>query len=164
MNLNKVLLIGNLTRDPEVRTTPSGQTVATLGIATNRVWNNPKTGQKEQQTEFHNVVCWGRLGELAGQYLAKGRSLFIEGRLATRSWQDQKSGEKRYRTEIVAENMQFGPRPGGGMMSNQESGFGNQDAADRKNPPAKLPANAPAEDLPIIQEDEPEIEVKDIPF
>ena len=161
MNLNKVFLIGNLTRYPEVRTTPSGQTVATLGIATNRVWNNPKTGQKEQQVEFHNVVCWGRLGELVGQYMAKGRSLFIEGRLATRSWQDQKSGEKRYRTEIVAESIQFGPRPSG----TPQAGGGDQQENWNNGPQsAGSKVNAPAEDLPIIQEDEPEIEVKDIPF
>lgn len=157
------MLIGNLTRDPEVRTTPSGQTVATLGIATNRVWNNPKTGQKEQQVEFHSVVCWGRMGELAGQYLAKGRSVFIEGRLTTRNWQDQRSGEKRYRTEIVAENMQFGPRPGGSEGDYVPQG-NTPNRTGGNTAPKNQDAQAPAEDLPIIQEDEPEIEVKDIPF
>src|SRR3989338_690208 len=113
MNLNKVLLIGNLTRDPEVRTTPGGQAVASFGMATNRIWNNQQTGQREQRTEFHNIVCWRRLAEIAGQYLKKGGSVYIEGRIETRSWDDPKTGEKRYRTEIIAENLQMGPRAQG---------------------------------------------------
>ncbi len=108
MNLNKVFILGNLTRDPELRQTPSGQNVATFGVATNRMWTN-QSGVKQNQTEFHNVVLWGRLAEIAHQYLAKGRLVLIEGRLNTRTWQDQ-SGQKRYRTEIIAENMQLGPR------------------------------------------------------
>lgn len=161
MNLNKVFLIGNLTRDPEVRTTPSGQTVATLGIATNRVWTNPQTGQKNEQVEYHNVVCWARLGELAGQYLAKGRSVFVEGRLATRSWQDQKSGEKRFRTEIIAENIQFGPRPGSATMAGDKQPTATSDGPKTGE---QDPQATPAEELPVIQEDEPDIAVKDIPF
>ncbi|MDO8557874.1 MAG: single-stranded DNA-binding protein [bacterium] len=162
MNLNKVLLIGNLTRDPEVRTTPSGQTVTTLGIATNRVWNNQQTGQKEQHVEFHNVVCWAKLGEVVGQYLVKGQSVYVEGRLQTRSWQDQKSGEKRYRTEIVAENVQFGPKPGGTAGPyRQPAGSETQSSGDGAN---ERPEAVQETDLPVIQEDEPEIEVKDIPF
>jgi single-strand DNA-binding protein len=170
MNLNKVLLIGNLTRDPDVRTTPAGQTVATLGIATNRVWNNQQTGKKEQQVEYHSVVCWGRLGELVGQYLVKGQTLFVEGRLATRSWQDQKTNEKKYRTEIVAENVQFGPKPSGtsgGYQPFDNNQGDQQPAANFKKSSAGANASAnsgPVEDLPVIQEDEPEIEVKDIPF
>ncbi len=109
MNLNKVFVLGNLTRDPELRQTASGQNVATMSIATNRMWTNP-SGAKQNQTEFHNVVLWGRLAEIAHQYLSKGRLVFIEGRLTTRTWQDQQSGQKRSRTEIIAENMQLGPR------------------------------------------------------
>ena len=109
MNLNKVFILGNLTRDPELRQTPSGQNVATFGVATNRIWGSP-TG-KQTQTEFHNVVVWGRLAEIAHQYLAKGRLVLVEGRLNTRAWQDQQTGQKRSRTEIVAETMQLGPRP-----------------------------------------------------
>jgi len=108
MNLNKVFILGNLTRDPELRQTPSGQNVASFGVATNRMWTD-KSGVKQNQTEFHNVVLWGRLAEIAHQYLAKGRLVFIEGRLNTRVWQDQ-NGQKRNRTEIIAENMQLGPR------------------------------------------------------
>ena len=164
MNLNKVLLIGNLTRDPELRTIPSGQSVATLGIATNRVWTNRETNQKQEQVEFHNVVCWGRLAELASQYLAKGRTVFIEGRLQTRSWQDQKTGEKRYRTEIVAEQMQFGPRPAGGNFQQPTNNSQQQTANNESAVSSGKSEVASAENLPVIQEDEPGIEVKDIPF
>lgn len=108
MNLNKVFIIGNLTRDVELKTTPSGQSVATLGVATNRFWID-KSGQKQQDVEFHNVVLWGRQAEIANQYLAKGRMVMIEGRLRTRSW-DAPDGQKKYRTEIIAERIQFGPR------------------------------------------------------
>jgi len=89
MSLNKVLLIGNLTRDPELRSTPSGQSVASLGLATNRVWKDPQTGERREAAEFHNIVLWRRLAEIAGQYLRKGSKIFIEGRLQTTSWQDQ---------------------------------------------------------------------------
>lgn len=108
MNLNKVFLIGNLTRDPEMRTLPSGKPVATFGIATNRVWNNAQ-GEKQQAVEFHNITLFGRLAEIASQYLTKGGSVLIEGRLQTRSWEG-KDGIKRNRTEIIGESMQLGPR------------------------------------------------------
>lgn len=108
MNLNKVFLIGRLTRDVELRSTLSGQPVASFGIATNRVWTD-KAGQRQEEVEYHNVVVWGRQAELANQYLAKGRLAMIEGRLRTRNWASQ-TGEKRYRTEVIAERIQFGPR------------------------------------------------------
>jgi single-strand DNA-binding protein len=107
MNLNKVFLIGNLTRDPELRTLPSGQPVASFGLATNRVFN--REGKQERQAEFHNLVAFGRLAEIASQYLSKGKMTFVEGRMQTRSWQD-KTGNKRNRTEVVIERMQLGPR------------------------------------------------------
>jgi len=109
MNLNKIFIIGNLTRDVALRTTPSGQSVADFGVATNRVWIDSQ-GQKQQEAEFHNVVVWGKMAEICSQYLAKGRLVLIEGRIRTRSWQDS-SNQKRYKTEIIAENIQFGPRP-----------------------------------------------------
>lgn len=109
MNLNKVFIIGNLTRDPEMRTLPSGQPVASFGVATNRFWT--REGKREEQTEFHNVVMFGRLAEIASQYLTKGKMVMVEGRLQTRSWED-KEGSKRTRTEVVAERMQLGPRGG----------------------------------------------------
>lgn len=110
MNFNKAFILGNLTRDPELRVTPSGREVANFGVATNRVWTD-KDGQKQSEVEFHNVVVFGKLAQIANRYLTKGRLVFIEGRIRTRSWQDQ-NGQKRTRTEIIAENFQMGPRYG----------------------------------------------------
>ncbi len=113
--LNKVLLIGNLGRDPEVRSTPSGQPVANFTLATSRRWKD-KSGQRQEQTEWHNIVVWGKQAEIAGQYLTKGKQIYLEGRLQTRSWEDRQSGEKRYRTEVVCDNFQMlGARSGGAM-------------------------------------------------
>lgn len=109
MNVNKSIIVGNLTRDPETRSLPSGQNVASFSVATNRLWTDKNTGEKKKQAEFHNVVTFGRLAEIAQQYLTKGSLVYIEGRLQTRTWQDQ-SGNKRNRTEIVAERIQMGPR------------------------------------------------------
>ena len=152
MNLNKAFILGNLTRDPEMRQTPTGQNVATFGIATNRMWTD-NTGNKQTQVEFHNVVVWGRLAEIASQYLSKGRLVFIEGRITTRSWQDQQ-GQKKYRTEIVAENMQLGPRFQSAQNPNQTA------AAPRENEPS---SDYNKEVLPEVQLDE-EIKVENIPF
>jgi len=104
--LNKVFLIGNLGRDPEIRSTQSGQPVANFSLATNRRWTD-RNGQRQEQTEWHNVVCFGRQAEIAGQYLQKGRQIFVEGRIQTRSWDDRQTGEKRYRTEILCDNFQM---------------------------------------------------------
>lgn len=123
--VNKVILIGNLGRDPEVRSTPSGQPVATFTLATSRRWRD-KNGQKQEQTEWHTVVCWGKQAEIAGQYLTKGKQVYVEGRLQTRSWDDRQTGEKKYKTEVVCDNFQMlsarggsdfespGSHPGGG--------------------------------------------------
>ncbi len=125
MNLNKVFLIGNVTRDPELRTTPAGQTVANFGLATNRIWQD-QSGQRQQAAEFHNVVAWRRLAEIVSQYTKKGSLLMVEGRLQTRSWQAP-DGTNRYRTEIIAENIQLGPRgsqtPGAPGISKQATSF-----------------------------------------
>jgi len=113
--VNKVLLLGNLGQDPEVRYTPSGATVCTFSIATNERWTS-KDGKKEERTEWHRIVVWGKLAELCGEYLGKGRTVFVEGRLQTREWTD-KQGNKRYTTEIIANNVQFigaGSGKGGG--------------------------------------------------
>jgi single-strand DNA-binding protein len=109
MNLNKVFLIGRLTRDPESRALPSGQSVSSFGMATNRVWIKRDTKEKQEQTEFHNIVAFGKLADICNQYLKKGGLAMIEGRLQTRNWQGQ-NGETKYRTEIVAEGLQLGPR------------------------------------------------------
>ena len=116
--VNKVILIGNLGRDPELRSTPSGQQVASFSLATNRKWRD-RDGNQQEQTEWHNIVCWARQAEIAGQYLTKGRQIYVEGRLQTRSWEDRQSGEKRYRTEIICDNFQMlgqrGDADGGGF-------------------------------------------------
>lgn len=119
MNLNKAFIIGNLTRDPEMRTLPSGQPVVNFGVATNRRWTDPQ-GTRQEHAEFHNIVAFGKLAELCSQYLTKGKVAMIEGRLQTRSWQAQ-DGTKRNRTEIVADNVQFGPRLGGAVGGDRES-------------------------------------------
>jgi single-strand DNA-binding protein len=111
MNLNKAFIIGNLTHDPELRQTPSGQAVCSFGMATNRVYTD-KSGTKQKEAEFHNIVAWGKQAELINQYCRKGSMLFLEGRLQTRNWDDDK-GQKHYKTEIVVEAMQFGPKPSG---------------------------------------------------
>jgi len=151
MNLNKAILIGNLTRDPESRTLPSGQAVSNFGIATNRVWFDSNTKEKKQQVEFHNIVTFGKLAEICNQYLKKGTLAMIEGRIQTRSWQAQ-NGETKYRTEIIAEKMQMGPRAGASQQSSKES----------------QESGAPIEQLDEIQieEESPadEIKTEDIPF
>ncbi len=123
MYLNKVFLYGNLTRDPEVRALPSGQQVASFALATNRTYTD-KNGAKQEVTEFHNVVAFGRQAEVLAQYMKKGRPIFVEGRIQTRSWDDKTSGEKKYRTEIVIDSFQFGPSaPGGGAGGGERPAF-----------------------------------------
>ena len=117
MYLNKTLIIGNLTRDPELRSLPSGVKVCSFSVATNRVWKD-KNGARQESTDYHNVVTFGRSAETVAQYMKKGSSILVEGRIQTRSWEDKNSGEKKYRTEIVAERTQFGPK--GGNNSGQE--------------------------------------------
>lgn len=148
MNLNRVILIGNLTADPELRSTPSGQSVCNFRMATNRIWNDKETRQQQKETEYHTIVAWGRLAEISSQYLTKGSLVMAEGRLRTRSWQDQQ-GNKRFRTEIVAQNLQFGPK---GLT---KAGAGKAGKSDRSE-----------EDIPVIEEDknEEEIDVNKIPF
>jgi single-strand DNA-binding protein len=181
MDLNKVLLVGRVTADPQVRTTPGGQSVTTIGVATNRVWND-KSGQRQEETEFHNVVLWGRQAEIAGQYLKKGAMVLIEGRLRTRSWAD-KNGQARKTTEIMAERLQLGPRPagaGGGQGGGGSSQWGNSQASGSwqggnvafDSAPGAASAkpqgagDKPAEEeIPIISlDDEAEIKPEDIPF
>lgn len=122
MHLNKAIIYGNLTRDPELRSLPSGIQVCSFSLATNRVYKD-KDGNRQEQADYHNIVVFGRQGETSAQYLKKGSGALVEGRLQTRSW--EKDGQKQYRTEIVADRVQFGPRVGGGgsdMGGSQESG------------------------------------------
>ena len=143
MDLNKATLIGNLTRDPESKTTPNGQNVCTFGVATNLVWTDTN-GEKQTRVEFHNIVAWRKLAEICSQYLKKGSKIYIEGRLQTRDWEGQ-DGVKRYRTEIVADNMIMLDTKGGGTKGAASS---SSDESSQPEPPA-------AED---------EIQVENIPF
>lgn len=152
MNLNKAMIIGNLTRDPEIRTTANGTNVASFGVATNHSWTDA-SGQKQDKAEFHNIVAWAKLADICGQFLAKGRKVYIEGRIQTREW-DAQDGTKKSRTEIVAENMIMldrgnGPTAGGAMAS---------------QPRAAASANAAPTYAPIPSEATDEVRVEDIPF
>lgn len=146
MYLNKALLIGNLTRDPELKALPSGIQVASFSCATNRVWKD-KNGAKQESVDYHNIVVFGRQAEIAAQYLKKGSNVYVEGRMQTRSW-DAPDGTKKYRTEVIADRIQFGPRREGGSAPSQESGS---------------PKSAPAP-VDTIEYPEEEINPDDIPF
>ena len=158
MNINKVILVGRLTKDPDVRTTTSGQTVTSISIATNRFWKD-KSGQKQEQTEFHNVVLWGKLGEIAGQYLTKGQEAYFEGRLATRKYTGKDNVERRV-TEVVAENMQLGSRAQG-----QGTSTGNS-FTKPATPQENKTNNSAPEEIPTINldEEEDEVRIEDVPF
>ncbi len=176
MYLNKVFLVGRLTADPVLRSTPAGQPVCSIRIATNRVWTDRESGKKQEETQYHSVVLWRRLAEIASQYLTKGSLVLIEGRLQTRSWQDP-SGNNQYRTEIIAEKMQLGPRAAektttaqdivteeipiieedaGSLRKNSSSNTSNAQEAsqDSKENQKQNPS----------QETEEEIDLKDLPF
>ncbi|MBX4200904.1 single-stranded DNA-binding protein [Candidatus Parcubacteria bacterium] len=170
MNLNKAFILGNVTRDPEVRALPSGQQVASFGIATNRFYTD-QAGQKKQDAEFHNIVTFGKLADIAARYVTKGTLILVEGRIKTSSWQNA-SGAKQYKTEVIAESLQLGPRPAG-------------TGAPQQNRPYQAPEQnqGKSEEIPIIEENytppaatnaqeippsfdtgSEEIDVKDIPF
>jgi len=148
MDYNHTLIVGRVTATPELRTTPGGQSVAHLGVATNRIWTD-KAGAKQEEVEFHNVVLWGKQAEVAAQFLQKGSTVLIEGRLRTRSWTD-KDGVTRRATEIIGEHMQLGPKP-------QSAG----EKVEKEERPANI--HVRPEDIPVIQLDE-EIRPEDIPF
>jgi len=142
--INKVILIGNLGQDPETRTMPSGMTVANLRIATSENWKDKQTGEQKERTEWHSVACFGRLGEIAGEYLRKGSQCYIEGSLRTRKWQD-KEGKDRYTTEIVADEMQMlGGRGGGAGGGAGAGGSGAYEPRERKGAPEPASAGASA--------------------
>jgi len=151
MYLNKVFILGNLTRDPELKSLPSGIQVCTFSVATNRVYRD-KDGNKQESAEFHNVVAFGRQGELVGQYLKKGSSTLVEGRMQTRSW--EQDGQKRYRTEIVADRVQFGDRRTGGDAGGYAARPQDQGSAASKS--------APQDD--VVDYPDEEINPDDIPF
>jgi single-strand DNA-binding protein len=175
MNLNKVFVLGNVTREPEVRSLPSGQQVTSFSIATNRFYTSG-AGEKKTEAEFHNIVCFGKLADISARYLNKGSLVLIEGRIKTRNWTNT-SGVKQYRTEIIAETMQLGPKGAG--SANSGSNYGKTSAMFQE------PEHQNTEEIPVIEENyEPvadngsenqktvsfeddaadEIDVKDIPF
>lgn len=150
MYLNKAFVFGNLTRDPELRALPSGMNVCSFSIATNRVYKD-REGKKQEQTDFHNIVVFGRQADTVAQYLKKGSSAFVEGRMQTRSWEG-KDGEKKYRTEIVADRVQFGPKGSGG-------GGGARRSADEQPAGDEAPSGGAGIEYP-----KDDINPDDIPF
>lgn len=152
-SLNKVILIGNLGRDPEVRYMPNGEAVCNFSIATTDSWKD-KQGQKQERTEWHNIVMYRRLAEIAGEYIRKGSSVYLEGRIQTRKWQDKNTGQDRYTTEIIADQMQMlGSRSGGGAapMGGESQGGGYHDFNQDSAPQAMAPSRAPQQSAPPLQ-------------
>lgn len=148
MSVNKVILLGRLGQDPELKHTPSGAAVCNFSLATSESWNDKNSGQKQERTEWHRVVVWGKLAELCNQYLAKGRQAFVEGRLQTRAW-DDKSGQKRYTTEINATTVQFI----GGQASAGQGNYSENNAAPSQEPAQdyniSTDANFASDDIPF---------------
>jgi len=161
MDLNKAFIIGRLTSDPQTRTTPSGQLVASFSLATNRIWRD-KNGERKEDTQFHNIVAWARQAEIIRQFAVKGTTLFIEGHLQTRSWQDR-DGQNRRTTEVICENLQLGPKP-----ANMPSGGSFYSKPKENNPinQEEKPTPAREEEIPSIDLDETSSEIKDedLPF
>jgi len=151
MYLNKAIIIGNLTRDPEIRSLPSGVKVCSFSLATNRVWKD-KNGARQESADYHNVVVFGRQAENVAQYMKKGSSMLVEGRIQTRSWEDKTSGEKKYRTEIVADRTQFGPK--GGSTNTSIQSAGSDKALNEKD----------SKEIDTIEYPEEDINPEDIPF
>lgn len=167
MDLNRAQLIGNVTRDPEMRSTAAGQNVCNFGIATNQVWTDAQ-GAKQQRTEFHNIVAWGKLAEICGQYLNKGKKIFLEGRLQTREWEAQ-DGAKRRTTEIVADNMIMldrggAPSPGAASAVRAPAGPNEPPTPTEPMEPTLTPISPAANALDKGVGGDQEIRVEDIPF
>lgn len=151
-SFNQAIIMGNLTRDPELRTTPNGQSVASFAVATNRVWTD-QTGEKKEAVEYHEVVAWGKLGELTSQYLAKGRKVMVVGRLQTQSW--EKDGIKKQRTEIVAQDVNFLDRPGDSTAPA---------SAPTVDTPKDAKPKAKKDDVVIEDLGDDQVNLDDIPF
>lgn len=167
MNLNKALIIGRITKDPEARTTSGGKAVTAFSIATNKFWTDA-SGNKQESTEYHNVVMWGKLAEIAAQYLVKGQEVFVEGRIQTRSWEG-KDGIKRYTTEIIADNMQMGSKPqnysGARTASPAASAYVSPAVRSSAEPDFGQSADAIAEaPQQSYQENNDEVRIEDLPF
>lgn len=150
MYLNKVILIGNLTRDPELKAIPSGNKVCSFGLATNRVFKD-KNGARQEKTEFHNIVVWGKTAENVAQYMRKGSQILVEGRLETRSWDDAGTGAKKYRTEIIADTIQFGSK-------------GASSPSTASAPSVASKPQDESDELETIDYPDEQINAEDIPF
>lgn len=168
MNLNKAMIIGNITRDPDVRQTANGATVASFSVATNFYWNDA-SGQRQERVEFHNIVAWRKLAEICGQYLHKGSKVYVEGRLQTRDWVDKNTGQKRYITEIVAENMIMldklptgGSRQGGDNQNNYSQPTQNNEPVINYGDDS--PTTRFSDDGGFAPPTDDEIKVENIPF
>jgi single-strand DNA-binding protein len=156
MYLNKVFIIGNLTRDPELKAIPSGIKVCSFSVATNRVWKD-KNGAKQEAADYHNVVVFGRQAETVAQYMRKGSQVMVEGRMQTRSWDDAATNTKKYRTEVIADRVQFGSNTGGGAKTSN----GSSQSSEPKNSGAQ---NKDEGELDTIEYPEEQINAEDIPF
>jgi single-strand DNA-binding protein len=163
-NVNLAIVMGNLTRDPELRYTPNGQPVTSFGVATNRSWKS-SDGEKKEEVEFHEVVVWGKLAELCSQYLTKGRKVHVMGRLQTRSWEGQ-DGAKRQKTEIVAQDIAFvdSRRDGGGFTSADKKEEGKSDKKEKAKSSKKDEGKKEADSAKTKPDEEEEINIDDIPF
>ena len=158
MNVNKVIIVGRLTRDPEKRTTQTGTTITNFSVATSTKWKG-QDGQQNEKTEFHNVIAWGKRGEVIAQYMTKGQEIYVEGRLETSSWDDKETGKKMYRTEIIMENFEFGAKPSGTNTNNND--YNNQNKT-----PTATPTKPKEEEIPTINLDDEadEVKIEDVPF
>lgn len=152
MYLNKALIIGNLTRDPEIKAIPSGIKVCSFSVATNRVWKD-KDGNKQESADYHNIVVFGRQAETVAQYMRKGSQVMIEGRMQTRSWDDASTGTKKYRTEVIADRVQFGSNSGGAPKGNSNQTSENKDSSKKDD-----------DELDTIEYPDEQINAEDIPF
>lgn len=160
MNINKVIILGRLTRNPEMRMTPSGQNITNISVATSRKWKD-KNGQWQEKPEYHNIVIWGKRAEVINQYFIKGQEIFVEGRLETRNWDDKDTGKKMYRTEIILDNFEFGAKPAGAG-----EGQNNYNNAEQNQAPAASPEQPKEEEIPTINLDDEadEVKIEDVPF
>ncbi len=165
MNVNKAIIIGRLTRDPELRTTQSGRQVVSLSVATSFTYKD-QSGQKQEKTEFHNVVAWGKQAEIIAQYFTKGQEIYVEGRMETRSWDDKDSGKKMYRTEIIMEKFEFGAKPQG-VVGSSAINNNNQEKKINNNKVNQTDSQVTEENIPTINlddEDQEEVKIEDVPF
>lgn len=169
MNINRAIIIGRLTKDPELRTTPSGTSLATFSVATSRQWKD-NAGQKQEKAEFHNVIAWGKQAEVIAKFFTKGQEIYVEGRLETRNWDDKETGKKMYKTEIVLERFDFGAKPANAQP--QEPAYQRKEDVptidlDEETPEVSAEKVQP-KDVKVedgnIEADEEEIKIEDVPF